>query len=96
MKAIEYLASLIAGQKMGSSLPVQVSELEMLKMFLEIEQTITAGRAALANAEPDTTQRDAELWRAYKARKDAVINAGMVSKVMRTGPTEYMKVQDTL
>ena len=61
-----------------------------------VDAAITAGRAALANAEPDTTQRDAELWRAYKARKDAVINAGMVSKVMRTGPTEYMKVQDTL
>ena len=55
MEAIEYIDSLIAGQKMGSSLPVQVSELEMLKTFLEIEQTIAKGRAALAalaNAEP--------------------------------------------
>ena len=52
MKAIDYLSSLIAGQKMGSSIPVQVCELEMLKTYLEIQQTMVKGRAALANAEP--------------------------------------------
>ena len=52
MKAIDYLTSLIAGQKMGSSIPVQVCELEMLKTYLEIQQTMSEGRAALANAEP--------------------------------------------
>ena len=51
MKAIDYLSSLIAGQKMGSSIPVQVCELEMLKTYLEIQQTMAEGRAALANAE---------------------------------------------
>lgn len=51
MKAIDYLTSLIAGQKMGSSIPVQVCELEMLKTYLEIQQTMAEGRAALANAE---------------------------------------------
>lgn len=48
MKAIDYLTSLIAGQKMGSSIPVQVSELEMLKTFMEAEQIIADGHAALA------------------------------------------------
>ena len=51
MKAIDYLSNLIAGQKMGSSIPVQVCELEMLKTYLEIQQTMAEGRAALANAE---------------------------------------------
>ena len=50
MKAIDYLTSLIAGQKMGSSIPVQVCELEMLKTYLEIQQTMAEGRAALVNA----------------------------------------------
>ena len=81
MKAIEYLASLIAGQKMGSSLPVQVSELEMLKTFLEIEQTITAGRAALANAEPAI--------RLYSQTDiDAEVAAGTL---VQTGPMEWRK-----
>lgn len=37
MTALQYLESLIAGQKM-SSLPVQISELELLKKLLEKEQ----------------------------------------------------------
>ncbi len=48
MKAIDYLTSLIDGQKMGLSIPVQVSELEMLKTFMEVEQIIADGHAALA------------------------------------------------
>lgn len=35
MTATEYLKSLIAGQEMGSSIPVQVSELKMLLAMLE-------------------------------------------------------------
>ena len=57
MKAIDYLSSLIAGQKMGSSIPVQVCELEMLKTYLEIQQTMAEGRAALAKAEPAGWQK---------------------------------------
>lgn len=56
MKAIDYLSSLIAGQKMGSSIPVQVCELEMLKTYLEIQQTMAEGRAAIANAEQQVPQ----------------------------------------
>lgn len=37
MNALEYLDSLIAGQKL-SSIPVQLSELELLRMFLVQEQ----------------------------------------------------------
>lgn len=48
MKPIEYLNSLIVGQEMGSSIPVQLSELKMLKTFLEIAETPAEGRAALA------------------------------------------------
>ena len=58
MKAIDYLSSLIAGQKMGSSIPVQVCELEMLKTYLEIQQTMAEGRAALASAEPVKLTKD--------------------------------------
>lgn len=34
MSALEYLESLIAGIKMGSSIPVQKSELELLKALM--------------------------------------------------------------
>ena len=60
-----------------------------LAQMVQVElskEALTAGRDAIANAELDTTQRDAELWRAYKARKDAAINAGMGKSVVRTGP----------
>lgn len=33
--AFEYLESLIAGQKMGSEIPVQISELEFLLLLLK-------------------------------------------------------------
>ena len=56
MRAIDYLSSLIAGQKMGSSIPVQVCELEMLKTYLEIQQTMAEGRAALAKAQQGEQQ----------------------------------------
>ena len=38
MTAIEYLQSLIEGIKMGSSIPVQLSELEFLMLLLSAEQ----------------------------------------------------------
>ena len=43
-------------------------------MYVEIERL----RAELAEY-----KRDAELWRAYQARKQAVIDAGMASNPMR-------------
>lgn len=48
MKAIDYLNILIEGQKMGSSIPIQVSELEMLRTFLEMEKVFAEERALLS------------------------------------------------
>lgn len=42
MTPIEYLESLIAGQKMGSSIPVQVSELETLRLFILADQAASS------------------------------------------------------
>ena len=44
----------------------------------QLEEEITRLRAELAEC-----RRDAELWRAYQARKQAVIDAGMASNPMR-------------
>jgi hypothetical protein len=38
MTSLQYLESLIAGMKMGSEIPVQLSELEFLKTLLLQEQ----------------------------------------------------------
>jgi len=54
--------------------------------FVKIAKCFPPGEwIAVYTTPPDTEglRRDAELWRAYKARKDAVIAAGMGKKAMR-------------
>lgn len=46
---------------------------------------LNEARAQLAAAF-DLVEKDAALWRAYKARKDAVIAAGMAKNAMRDEP----------
>ena len=55
--------------------------MEMLELATDLKGAraeITRLRAELAEC-----KRDAELWRAYQARKQAVIDAGMASNPMR-------------
>lgn len=40
MKAIEYLDSLIKGQEMGSSIPIQLAELRLLKVYIEVQEAV--------------------------------------------------------
>ena len=40
MTPLEYLESLIAGMKMGSEIPVQLSELEFLKKLIQMEKQV--------------------------------------------------------
>lgn len=50
--------------------------------FDERQSGYEAGRAS-RDAEVEALMADAEQWRAYKARKDAVINAGMGRNPLR-------------
>ena len=96
MKAIDYLSSLIAGQKMGSSIPVQVCELEMLKTYLEIQQTMAEGRAALANAEPKkfslTNTSTGTLPQRVESIFEAMDKEVAAGRLVRTGPMEWTKL----
>ena len=96
MKAIDYLSSLIAGQKMGSSIPVQVCELEMLKTYLEIQQTMAEGRAALANAEPTgfslTNTSISDTSRTIESFFEAMDKEVAAGRLVRTGPMEWRKL----
>lgn len=96
MKAIDYLTSLIAGQKMGSSIPVQVCELEMLKTYLEIQQTMAEGRAALSNAEPKkfslTNTSTGTLPQRVESIFEAVDKEVAAGRLVRTGPMEWRKL----
>ena len=96
MKAIDYLSSLIAGQKMGSSIPVQVCELEMLKTYLEIQQTMAEGRAALANAEPKkfslTNTSTGTLPQRVESIFETMDKEVAAGRLVRTGPMEWRKL----
>ena len=46
------------------------------------------------DAVPEDVRKDAELWRAYKKRKDEVIAAGMGKKVLRDAAAPAMSKSD--
>ena len=56
MKPIDYLNALIKRQEKDSAASVMVSELQLLKTFMEVEQAIEEGRAALAKAEQEVRE----------------------------------------